>query len=78
MGSILKDGSHSEKGDFAIALESLIEAGAKTGYMARVKRAVDCQERALIFSVHKHHVPYTENVFSQWSRLRINRSFWPK
>ena len=45
MGSVSKDGSHSEKGDFAIKLQSLIEAGAKTGYMAKVKRAVDCQER---------------------------------
>ena len=45
VGTVSKDGSHSDKGDFAIKLKSLIEAGAKTGYLAIVKRAVDCQER---------------------------------
>ena len=28
-------------GDFAIALKALVEAGANTGYLAVVKRAVD-------------------------------------
>ena len=39
---LLKNGSRSEpKGDFAIALKALVEAGANTGYLAVVKRAVD-------------------------------------
>ena len=45
VGSILPDGSHSEKGNYTIKLECLIEAGVKTGYMVTVKRVVDSQER---------------------------------
>lgn len=46
IGTIHRDGSRSEsKGDFAIKLETLIEADSKTGYMATVKRAVDSEER---------------------------------
>ena len=42
IGMIRKDGLKSEaKGDFAISLEAMVEAGANTGYLARVKRAVD-------------------------------------
>ena len=33
------------KGDFAIKLEMLVEADAKTGYMATVKCSVDKEER---------------------------------
>ena len=37
-----KGGKQSEpKGDFAISLEALVEAEAHTGYLARVKRAVN-------------------------------------
>ena len=47
MGTIAgKDGQWSEsKGDFAIKLDALIEADEKTGYLATVKRAIDCEER---------------------------------
>ena len=46
IGTVLRDGKHSEsKGDFAIKLEMLIEADAKTGLMATVKRNVDKEER---------------------------------
>ena len=46
VGTIHRDGSYSgSKGDFAINLESLIEADSKTGYMATIKRAVDSEER---------------------------------
>ncbi len=39
---VLKDGTKSvRKGDFAIELQSLVEAGSITGYLAMVKRAVD-------------------------------------
>lgn len=42
----LRDGSKSDaKGDFAIKFDKLIEAGKKTGYIATVKRAIDCIER---------------------------------
>ena len=41
-----RDGQRSEsKGDFAIKLDALIEANEKTGYLATVKRAIDCEER---------------------------------
>ncbi len=41
-----KDGSLSDsKGDFAIRLTSLVEAGGNTGYMASVKRKIDQDER---------------------------------
>ena len=44
--SVYKDGSHSEsKGDFAIKLETLIEAESKTGYLATVNRDIDGEER---------------------------------
>ena len=46
IGINLRDGSQSSsKGDFAIKLDSLIEAGRKTGYLATVRRAIDCVER---------------------------------
>ena len=47
MGTIHgRDGQRSEsKGDFAIKLDALIEANEKTGYLATVKRAIDCEER---------------------------------
>lgn len=45
IGVHLRDGSKSSKGDFAIKLDMLIEAGKKTGYVATVKRAIDCVER---------------------------------
>ena len=46
VGTINRDGSFSEsKGDFAIKLEMLVEADAKTGYMATVKCSVDKEER---------------------------------
>ncbi len=35
------------KGDFAIKLDQLVEAGAQTGYMAWVKRAIDFEERCV-------------------------------
>ena len=39
---ILKCGKKSKaRGDFSIVLESLVEAGANTGYLASVTRAVD-------------------------------------
>ena len=37
-----QDGQKSEaKGDFAISLEAMVEAGINTGYLAQVKRAAD-------------------------------------
>ncbi len=46
IGVLNRDGNKSDsKGDFAIKLEMLIEAGSKTGYMATVKRAIDGAER---------------------------------
>lgn len=46
LGVLNKDGTKSEsKGDFAIQLEMLVEAGTKTGYIATVKRAIDGDER---------------------------------
>ena len=46
VGVINRDGSFSEsKGDFAIKLQTLVEADAKTGYISTVKRAVDKEER---------------------------------
>lgn len=46
IGIVYKDGSKSaSKGDFAIKLDMLVEAGSKTGYLAWVKRAIDCDER---------------------------------
>ena len=42
IGILHKNGNKSQpKGDFSIALESLVEAGANTGYLARVTRAED-------------------------------------
>lgn len=42
IGILYKNGNKSEpRGDFGIVLESLVEAGANTGYLARVTRAVD-------------------------------------
>ena len=47
MGIVGKDGAHSEsKGDFAIKLEALIEAGSKTGYLATIKQAIDEEQRS--------------------------------
>ncbi len=41
-----RDERRSEsKGDFALTLNMLIEAGPKTGYVAPVKRAIDGLER---------------------------------
>ena len=45
VGTVLRDVRSESKGDFAIKLETLIEADTKTGYMATVKRAVDGEER---------------------------------
>lgn len=46
VGTLSRDGTKSEsKGDFAIKLDMLIEAGAKTGYVATVKRAIDGVDR---------------------------------
>ena len=37
IGSFRKDGLKSEaKGDFAISLEAMVEAGSNTGYLAQV------------------------------------------
>ncbi len=42
---IARDGKKSlNKGDFAIKLDMLVEAQAKTGYFATVKRAIDKRE----------------------------------
>ena len=42
MGTLSKSGTKSDaKGDFAIELEGLVEAGPNTGFLAKVKRAVD-------------------------------------
>ena len=42
VGTVTKNGVKSEpKGDFAISLEALVEAGINTGFLAMVKRAVD-------------------------------------
>ena len=41
-----KDGSRSaSKGDFAIKLIALVEAGSNTGYLALVKRRIDLVEK---------------------------------
>ena len=46
IGLIGKNGKRStSKGDFAIKLSKLVEAGAQTGYLADVKRAIDRQQR---------------------------------
>ena len=46
MGVLQRDGSKSEaKGDFAIRLDMMVEAGSNTGYVATVKRAIDLHER---------------------------------
>lgn len=46
IGIIGKDRKKSSsKGDFAIQLDSLVEAGSKTGYRAWVKRAIDSEKR---------------------------------
>ncbi len=46
MHLVQKDGSLSDsKGDFAMKLTSLVEAGGNTGYMAVVKRSIDGSER---------------------------------
>lgn len=46
VGLVTRDGKKSEsKGDFAIRLDMLIEAGTKTGYVATVKRAIDRMQR---------------------------------
>lgn len=43
---ILKDGKRTDsKGDFAIELCKLVEAKTHTGYLANVKRAIDCEKR---------------------------------
>lgn len=42
----VKDGKTSDvKGDFAIKLTAMVEAGANTGYMAKVKRTIDGKTR---------------------------------
>ena len=46
IGTTLRGGGRSStKGDFAIKLDKLVEAGKKTGYICTVKRAIDCVER---------------------------------
>ena len=46
IGVLNKDGSRSDqKGDFAIRLDTLVQADANTGYLATVKRGVDERER---------------------------------
>lgn len=40
-GTILKNGKHVVKNDFAMKIESLVEAGTFTGYYANVKREHD-------------------------------------
>ena len=42
IGVVGKDGKRScNKGDFAIELRALVEAGTRTGYLAYVSRAID-------------------------------------
>ena len=42
VGILHKNGTRSEsKGDFAISLEVLVEAGTNTGYLVKVKRGID-------------------------------------
>lgn len=43
-GKIVK-GSHKQTCDFAIQLTTLVEAAELTGYMCRVKRELDKEER---------------------------------
>ena len=46
VGVVNRDGTSSDsKGDFAIKLDILIEAGTKTGYLATVKGSIDGEER---------------------------------
>jgi hypothetical protein len=44
---VSKDGTKrsTPKSDFAIKLDMFIEAHSKTGYVATVKRAIDCVQR---------------------------------
>lgn len=44
--TIEKNGTDSKsKGDFAIKLTALVEAGSGTGYLAKVKRRIDMVEK---------------------------------
>ena len=44
--TLLRDGSPSNsKGDFAMKLTALVEAGGSTGYLALVKRHLDGKEK---------------------------------
>lgn len=46
VGLVARDRKRSAgKGDFAMKLDMLIEAGSKTGYLATVKRAIDGMQR---------------------------------
>lgn len=46
IATLRKDGSRSaSKGDFAIKLTALVEAGSNTGYLALVKRRIDMVEK---------------------------------
>ena len=48
-GIVRKDGTKSDaKGDFAITLTAMIEAGANTGFLADVKRAIDGERRLVM------------------------------
>ena len=41
----MKGGSMEVKNDFAIEIVSFVEAGSSTGYLAKVKRELDCKVR---------------------------------
>ena len=46
ISTVRKDGSRSaSKGDFAIKLTTLVEAGSNTGYPALIKRRIDLVEK---------------------------------
>ena len=46
VSTIRKDGTKSaSKGDFAMKLTALVEAGSHTGYLALVKRRIDLVEK---------------------------------
>uniref|UniRef100_A0A1X7TIW3 Uncharacterized protein n=1 Tax=Amphimedon queenslandica TaxID=400682 RepID=A0A1X7TIW3_AMPQE len=50
IGMMSRNRKSEKKGDFAIKLQCLVEAGSKTGHLALVKRAIDGAERTCFFT----------------------------
>ena len=64
-----KSGTKARRGDFALKIESFVEAGENTGYMCQIRREMDLQERLL-----KKHYSITVHLAtmynSKFSRLK--------